>query len=328
MTLDTTGGGTETISIAVPDISPAAAVIATVPAPTPVARPEASIVAIVVSLLVQVKVTLGTVVPSEVRAVASNCCVSPTSIDAMGGLTVTLDTIGGGSLTVIDTGELVTPPVAAEIVAVPALTAVARPDALMLTTVSSLLDQVKATGARSDPPAVTAVAVNVLVSPTYICWADDGLTVILATGACVTVIVTGGLDTPFPVARIVAVPALTAVATPLALIVTTLVLLLDHVKLTPLTADPSEDRADAVKRCVPPICRFAEVGLTTTLATVGVTIGGLVGESLPQPEVRNSAMPTLAMRPNMTLRIELFRYRFRVILLFMAPIKQHPLPYR
>ena len=198
----------------------------------------------------------------------------------------------------IDTGELVTPPVAAVIVAVPAPMAVARPDALMLTTVSSLLDQVKVTSSRSDPPAVNAVAVNVLCSPTFICWADDGLTVIRVTGGCVTVTVTGELDTPFPVALIVDVPALTAVATPLALIVTTLVLLLDQVKLTPVTADPSEDRADAVKRCVPPTCSVAEAGLTVTLATVGVTTGGFVGESLPHPATSISGAPIPAMSTN------------------------------
>ena len=130
----------------------------------------------------------------------------------------------------------------------------------MLTTVSSLLDQVKVTSSRSDPLAVNAAAVNVLVSPTFNSWADDGLTVILVTGGCVTVTVTAGLDTPFPIALIVAVPGPTAVATPPALIVTTLVLLLDHVKLTPLTADPSEDRADALKRCDPPTSSVAEAG--------------------------------------------------------------------
>ncbi len=266
-------------------------------------------------------VTPGTDIPSEVRATASNCFVSPVSIDAMGGLTITLDTIGGGgvgSLTVIVTGELVTPPVAAEIVAIPAPAAVAKPDdALMLTTALLLLVQVKLTSSRTEPPAVSAVAVNVFVSPTFICWADEGLTVIVATGGCVTVIVTVGLDTPFPVALIVAVPGLTAVATPPGLIVTTFVLLLDHAKVTPLTADPSELRADAEKRCVPPTSRDAEVGLTVTLTTDGVTTTGFVGESLPHPTARISAALIPAMRIN-----TMFTYELRIF-----SIKETPLHY-
>ncbi len=298
VTLDTTGGGTETISIAVSENSPAEAVIATNPALSPDARPAVSVVATVVSLLVHVKVTSGTVVPSEVRTVASNCCDSPTSIDAMGGLTVTLATIGGGSLTVIVTGELVTPPVAAVIVAVPAPVAVTTPEEVILTTAALLLAHVKVTSSRSDPPAVNSVAVNVLVSPMFICWADAGLTVIRVTGGCVTVTVTGGLDTPFPMAQIVAVPAETAVATPEELMVTTAVLLLDHEKLTPLTVDPSEARAEAVNRCVPPTSMDAEEGLTETLETVGVTTGGFVGESLPHPAMSISGAPIPAMSTN------------------------------
>ena len=114
-----------------------------------------------------------------------------------------------------------------------------------------------------------------------------------------TVIVTGELDTPFPVARIVAVPAETAVATPPALIVTTLVLLLDHENVTPLTVDPSEARAEAVKRCVLPTSSEAEAGLTVILETVGVTTGGFVGESLPQPEA--SARLKLTIRQTNSL---------------------------
>jgi len=107
----------------------------------------------------------------------------------------------------------------------------------------------------------------------------------------VTVIVAGALVMPLPVALIVAVPLLTAVATPPELMVTTAVLLLDQVKLTPPITEPSEALAVATNACVLPTSRVTVFGLTSMLETVGGggvggggvgwVVGGLVGESLP-----------------------------------------------
>jgi len=180
------GGGSITVRVAMPDTLSAVAVIMTSPGPTPVARPFSSTVATMSSELDHANSTSVIAVPSDVAAMASNCCVLLPSIVASKGLTVTVATIGsggGGSATFIVTGELVTPPAAARIVAVPAATAEATPADVMVTTLVSLLDHEILTSSRTAPPAVRAVAVKVFVSPTIISWAEEGETVTLDTGA-------------------------------------------------------------------------------------------------------------------------------------------------
>ena len=147
--------------------------------------------------------------------------------------------------------------------AVPALTAVATPAEVMVTTPVSLLDHEIETSSRTAPPAVRAVAVKVTISPTINSWAEEGETVTPDTGGTMTVIVAGALVMPFPVALIVAVPGLTAVATPPELMVATAVLLLDQVKSTPLMTDPSEALAVATNLCVLPTSRETVAGLTS-----------------------------------------------------------------
>ena len=209
------GGGSVTCTVAVPDRSPAVAVIVTSPAWIPVASPVELIVATTSSELVHVNSTSGTAVPSSVVAAAWNSCMPPTSTEAEDGLTVTTATMGGGGpVTVTATGELRTPSTSARIMATPAATAVASPSLLMATTPVLLLDHNTFTSSRIKLSAVRAVAVNVRVSSTVICCADDGLTDTLTTGDWVTVIVTSKLDTPFATAFIVVEPAATAVATP------------------------------------------------------------------------------------------------------------------
>ncbi len=299
--LATSGGISWTTTATGMLVMPSAdAVIIAVPAAIAVTSPVSSIVATSVSSLDHVYVTSDMVIPSEVNAVAINWNVPPTSKVIVDGLTSTRATMGvdgSGSFTVTVTGELVIPSAAALIIDVPAPTAVATPDVPIFTTEVSLLVHVKPTLSRSDPPRASAVAVNVSISPMFmVC--DDGSMVMVTTGESVTVIVTGVLDIPLPVARIVAVPAATAVARPEALMVTTLMLLLDQEMVTPLTVVPSEERADAENCCVPPTSRDAEEGVTDTLETVGAGgCTGFVGESSPpQPKVRINTAPKHATR--------------------------------
>ena len=66
-----------------------------IPAFTPLAKPEVElIVAVELLLLDQVKDTFCIVVPYEVAAVALNCSVSPSSIEAVDGDTSTLEITG------------------------------------------------------------------------------------------------------------------------------------------------------------------------------------------------------------------------------------------
>ncbi len=298
VTLAITGADSSTVTVAgILDIPFADAVIIAVPAVTAATSPVLSTVATSVSSLVQVNSTSSTAMPSEVNAIAMNWNVPPTSNVIADGLNSTLATTGaggGGSLTFIVTGELVTPSAAARIEAVPAATAVATPAEVMVTTLVSLLDHEILTSSRAAPPAVRAVAVKVIMAPTIISWVEEGETVTRDTGATVTVIVAGALDMPFPVALIVAVPALTAVATPPELMVTIAVLLLVQVKSTPFITAPSEALAVATNLCVLPTSSDAVLGLTSTTETVGAgggaggvggwVEGGLVGEESPPPQ--------------------------------------------
>ena len=134
----------------------------------------------------------------------------------------------------------------------------------------------------------------------------------LATAATVTVIVTAALETPLPVARMVAVPAATAVATPLLLMVATAVLLLDQAKLTPLITVPSEDLAVATKRWVLPTSSVAVFGLTSTTETVGGGGGvggdgvvgvGRVGESPPPQLTAHKPLAITSMAKRVVINL-------------------------
>jgi hypothetical protein len=74
--------------------------------------------------------------------------------------------------------------------------------------------------------------------------------------------------TPWAVAMMWLKPAATPVATPLALsMVAVLVLLDDQVKLTPVTMRPSASLATAVNASVEPACTVGDAACTVMLAT-------------------------------------------------------------
>jgi hypothetical protein len=74
-------------------------------------------------------------------------------------------------------------------------------------------------------------------------------------------------DRPSTVAVMVVLPTATAVATPVALIVTTAALAELHVTGRPVSDVPSAARAEALKACVPPGSSVAVAGVICTLAT-------------------------------------------------------------
>jgi hypothetical protein len=84
-----------TAKVAEPRTVPELAVIVTLPEATPVTKPPLLTVATVLSLEVQLAVlVMSFVVPLELLAVATNCCVLPIAIDAFAGVTaieVTVD---------------------------------------------------------------------------------------------------------------------------------------------------------------------------------------------------------------------------------------------
>ena len=216
MTRSTTGGGSVTVSTAVSDLPSTDARIVVEPAFTPlavVAVPDDGLtVATVVLLLVHVKVlpVIRTLSESKARAVKRR--VSPSSIDAVDGDTVTRSTTGGGSVTV-STAVSDLPSTDARIVVEPAFTplaVVAVPDdGLTVATVVLLLVHLKVLPVIRTLSASKARAVKRRVSPSSID-ADDGDTDTRSTtgGGSVTVNIAMS-DLPSTVASIIVVPAIT-----------------------------------------------------------------------------------------------------------------------
>jgi hypothetical protein len=157
------------------------------------------------------------------------------------------------------------PSLVAVIVAEPAVTIVTNPLALTTATAGALLDQVTTRPVSVFPAASLVTTDSCSVAPTSRL-AAAGLTVTLATGTLVTVTADVPLI-PSLVAVIVAEPATTPVTNPLALTVTTAVLLLAHVTTRPVSATPFTSFGVADSCCVAPTSRLVAAGLTVTLAT-------------------------------------------------------------
>src|SRR5258706_568496 len=115
------------------------------------------------------------------------------------------------------------------------------------------------------PPASFGVAVSWTGCPAPTL-ADAGLTVTVATGAAVTVTLAVPLF-PSLVAVTVADPAAFAVTNPLALTVATVVLLLAHVIVRPVSTLPAESFVVTDSCAVCPPTRLVDAGLTVTEAT-------------------------------------------------------------
>ena len=160
--------------------------------------------------------------------VAESATVAPTFIVAVGGLTVTVVTTGGGDATVmLELPDF--PAHVAVIVAEPAATPVTMPVELTVAAAALLVDQVTVCPVITFPCASLTVAVRVAVAPTFIV-AVGGVTVTVVTTGAGDVTVTLAVPVfPAHVAVIVAEPAAIPVTKPLELTVATFALLVVHV---------------------------------------------------------------------------------------------------
>ena len=291
----TTGGGSVTVSVAVPDTPPTVAVIVVEPASTPVANPDELMVATEALLLVHVNVLPDIIVLSESKAVALNCWVPPSLIDTDDGLNVTRATTGGDSVTV-SVAVPDTPSTVALIVVEPASTPVTNPDELMVATEALLLVHVNVLPDIIVLSESKAVALNCWVPPSSID-TDDGLNVTRSTtgGGSVTVNVAVP-DTPSTVALIVVEPASSPVANPDELMVATEALLLVHVNVLPDIIVLSESKAVALNCWVPPSSIDTDDGLNVTRATTG---GGSVTVSVAVPDTP-STVAVIVVEPAST----------------------------
>src|SRR5213592_664091 len=202
------------------------------------------------------------VLPLASLSVAASCCVWPTWIVAEAGVTATEAT--GTVVTVIE--EV---PLCPSLVAVTAAEPVARPVTsplpLTVATDGLELDQLTARPESVLPLASLSVAASCCVWPTWIV-ADAGVRATEATGTFVTVIEEVPLC-PSLVAVIIADPAATAVARPLAFTVATEAFELAQVTIRPDRAFPLPSFGVAVSCAVWPTWIPAEAGVTATEAT-------------------------------------------------------------
>jgi hypothetical protein len=116
---------------------------------------------------------------------------------------------------------------------------------------------------------------------------EEGLTVMVATAPGVTVKVTAMLVTPPDAAVIWVVPANAPVASPLLLMVATLVALLAQVRVTPLMVFPLVSLATAVNWSVAFTATDDEAAVTVIVAKLGVELE--VEDDPPPQSHRNNA---------------------------------------
>jgi hypothetical protein len=230
-TLTVATGTAVTVTVAVAERPSLVAVMVALPVAFAVTTPVFETVATLVLLLDQATVRPVSVLLLASRSVAVSACVAPTVILGAVGETLTLET--ATAVTVIAT-VVDLPPLAAVIVALPAVTAVTIPALETVATELLLLVQVTVRPAKVLLRESRTVAINDCVAPTVIL-AEVGETVTLATVAAVTVIVEVP-ELPSLDAVIVAVPALIAVTTPFESTVAIFWLLLDQVMVRPVTA--------------------------------------------------------------------------------------------
>jgi len=273
---DATGIGADGLTVIAdcPVFPSLVAVIVALPAATAVTKPDAEIVAMTELLELQVTVRPVSVLLFASRVVADNWTVPPIARVAVAGATDTDATgIGAGALTVI-ADCAVLPSLAAVICADPAAIAVARPSAetvaiplllelhVVVRPVSVLLFASRVVADNWTVPPIANVEVA-------------GETNIDATGI-------GGGTSTVNVARplwpslepvMVAVPAASAVTSPVGATEAIAGAELCHETARPLSGLPTESSTVAVARAFCPMMTAAGVIATRTVAT-GVGVGG------------------------------------------------------
>jgi hypothetical protein len=261
-----TGTGATVICVVAVFVS-LVAVMVTAPAPTADTRPVEDTVAAAVLLELHVTARPVSTLPAASWVTAESCCVPPTTMLAVAGVTVTVAT--GTGVTVIAPVPVLVSEVAVIVTGPPVATALTRPLTFTVATAWLLDDQVIVRPMSKVPLTSLSVAVNCCVPPTMRL-ADVGLTATVFTGARVTVIE----DVPnlvSLVAVIVVPPDPTAVTRPLPSTVAAAVLLEDQSTARPASSLPAASRSVAVSCCVgvTPSTRLTDGGVTVTVATGG-----------------------------------------------------------
>ena len=260
-----------------------------VPAPTAETSPLPSTVATAPSSDAHVKFTPGTGCPVASSASADRRSVSPSacSVSAAGR---TLDSTARCST--VTSAVPASDPASAMTVAVPAPAAVTSPLPSTVATASSVVDQDNSRPGAGWPFASSASADKRIVSPTAVSVAVAGDTR-TSTGRCSTVTSAVAASDPAE-ARMVAVPAPTAVTSPLPSTVATASSVVDQDNSRPGAGWPFASSASADKRIVSPTAVSVPVaGDTRTSTGRCSTVTSAVAASDPA-EARMVAVPAPA----------------------------------
>ncbi len=196
----------------------------------------------------------------------------------------------GLGLTVIAAVPLF-PSLDAEIVAAPGEIAVTRPADVTVATCALLVDQATACPPNGAPDASRTCAVNCVLCPTTRA-PLSGARAMLATGTCETVIEATPVC-PSQLALMIAPPAATAVTSPPAVTVATVVLLDDHVTGRPDSTCPSASSASAPSCSVSPTSIEWFVDERRTAATGAGSTVTVESASLPSALAAIRTVPTL-----------------------------------
>src|SRR6202040_2777312 len=213
--IDTSVAGV-TVSSFEPVMLPTVAEIVEVPAPTPVAKPVALLVATPGVAEAHTALLSTCVVLSLNVPVAVNCCVAPLVIEGFAGVTAIDTSVAGVTVSSVEPLML---PTVAEIVEVPAPTPVAKPVAFIVATPGVAEAHTALLSTCVVLSLNVPVAVNCCVAPLVI----EGFPGVTAIDTSVAGVTVSSVEPVMltTVAEIVEVPAPTAVAKPVALIVAT-----------------------------------------------------------------------------------------------------------
>src|SRR6266566_602375 len=266
----TGGAAAGTVIAELPLFPSLVAVIFAEPVATPVTSPLPFTVATPGASVDHVIALPESGLPLASSGVAVSCWVVPMNTEADAGLTLT-DATGTGFTTIAALALF--PSLVAVILAEPTPAAVTRPLAFTVATLAASVDQMIARPESGLPLASSGVAVSCCVAPTRIV-ALVGLKLTDATGT-MTVIAALPL-LPSLAAVMLAVPAASAVTSPLPFTVATPGASLDQVIVRPESGLPLAWSGVAVSCWVPPTTIVAAVGLTVSDATGIVTVTAAV----------------------------------------------------
>src|SRR5256712_3647226 len=260
-----------TVTAAVPAFPSEVAVIVTgPPRALPVTSPFASTLATAALPLCQVIVRPVSGLPTASCGVALSCTVAPTTMLAVGGVTATVAT--GMGVTVTAAEPLLPSLVAVTVTGPPAPLPVTSPFASTLATAALPLCQVIVRPVSGLPTASCGVALSCTVAPTTML-AVGGATATVATGMGVA----GKAALPaFPSEHAVIVtrpPRALPVTSPVASTVAIVPSLVCQVTVRPVRGLPAASCGVALSCTVAPTTMLAVGGATATVATgMGVTV--------------------------------------------------------